>query len=168
MRVIKLLIHKEFITNLLTFFLFSIVITLLSNRMPDGLYSSRNWILREREWEKKGEIYQQILKVKLWKKFLPELSDFAKGVFPKKTIKEFSKDYLQKFLFESRKSEVTHWCIIFSAVLFYLWNDFNSASLILAIAAVLNLPYIIIQRYNRPRIMEVVESIDSHGRKLLV
>jgi hypothetical protein len=29
------------------------------------------------------------------------------------------------------------------------------------------LPYIIIQRYNRPRIIEAVESLDLHSKKIL-
>lgn len=166
MKIIKLLIQKEFVANIVTFFLFSIIITYLSNKLPDSIYSCKSWLLKERSWEKKGMIYQHVLKVKYWKKYLPELSDFVKSVFPKREIKEFSKNYLQKFLYESCKSEVTHWCIILSSLLFYFWTEFGPASLMLAIAITINLPYIIIQRYNRPRIMELVESIESHHSRL--
>ena len=166
MKIIKLLIQRQFVANIITFFLFSIIITYLSNKLPDSIYSAKSWLLKERSWERKGMIYQRILKVKCWKRYLPELSDFVKSVFPKRQIKEFSKNYLQKFLYESCKSEVTHWCIILSSLLFYFGNEFGSASLMLAIAVIINLPYIIIQRYNRSRIMEVVESIESHHSKL--
>jgi glycosyl-4,4'-diaponeurosporenoate acyltransferase len=144
------------------------VITLLSDFMPKSLYSSRNWLLRERRWERKGEVYQQWLKVKHWKKFLPELSDFVKTVFPKKEIRDFSREYLDKYLFESCKSEITHWCIILSSLLFFLWAEFEQTGIMIIIAIVLNLPYIIIQRYNRPRIAEAAETIDSHRKKLLI
>lgn len=165
---IKFLWQKKFLTNLILFMIFSIAITILSNVLPDSVYSSKNWLLRERKWEKKGEFYQRTLKVKHWKKFLPELSDFVKNVFPKKEIKEFSKDYLQKYLLENCKSELTHWCIIFSSLLFFLWAEFERSSLVIIIAVILNLPYIIIQRYNRPRIIEAVESLDIHSKKILV
>lgn len=162
MKIIKLLIQKEFLLNLLTFFFISVIITYLSNKMPDRFYSRDSWLLREREWEKRGEFYQRVFRVKLWKKLLPELSDIVKSVFPKKRIKEYTREYLQKYIFESCKSEVTHWCIILSALLFFLWSEFEPAMMILLLAIILNLPYIIIQRYNRPRIMGMVESIEDH------
>jgi hypothetical protein len=164
---IKFMWQKKFLTNIILFVIFSIAITLLSNILPSSIYSSKNWLLRERKWERNGEFYQRTLKVKYWKKFLPELSDFVKSVFPKKELKEFSKDYLQKYLLENCKSEITHWCIIFSSLLFFLWAEFGQSSLILILAVVLNLPYIVIQRYNRPRIIEAVESLDLHSKRAL-
>lgn len=162
MRVIRLLIQKEFLLNLLTFFFFSVIITYLSNKMPDHFYSNGNWLLRQREWEKRGEFYQRVFRVKLWKKLLPELGDIVKSVFPKKRIKEYTREYLNKYIFESCKSEMTHWCIIFSTLLFFLWSEFEPAMMIVLLAIILNLPYIIIQRYNRPRIMGMVENIEEH------
>jgi len=162
MKILRHLIQKGFLLNLLTFFVFSAIITYLSNRMPARLYSSDSWLLRQREWEKRGEFYQRVFRVKHWKKLLPELGDIVKSVFPKKRIKEYTREYLQKYIFESCKSEVTHWSIIFSAFLFFLWSEFQPAVMIVIIAIILNLPYIIIQRYNRPRIMVMVENIEGH------
>lgn len=167
-RLLRLFLQRDFLENLITFVLFSIIITALSNKLPNSLYTAKNRLLKLRSWEKHGKIYQQIFHVRVWKKFLPELSDFVKGVFPKKKLKALSNDYLQQYIFESCKSEITHWCIIFSTLLFYLWCDFNAATSMLFLACVLNLPYIIIQRYNRPRLMEMVQTIESHGRKVLV
>ena len=162
MKIIKLLIQKEFLLNLLTFFFFSVIITYLSNKMPNRFYSSDSWLLRQREWEKRGIFYQRVFRVKLWKKLMPELGDIVKSVFPKKRIKEYTREYLKKYIFESCKSEVTHWCIIFSTLLFFLWNEFKPAMMMVLLAIILNLPYIIIQRYNRPRIMVMVENIEDH------
>lgn len=164
----RLFFQKTFMSNLITLMIFSIIITYLSNITPTGIYSRTNWLFRERKWEKNGEVYQQWVKVRHWKKFLPELGDFVKSVFPKKQIKDFSKDYLELYLMECCKSEMTHWCIILSSLLFSLWNELPDAIVIFVIAIILNMPYIIIQRYNRPRIIEAVESIDSHRRKVTV
>jgi glycosyl-4,4'-diaponeurosporenoate acyltransferase len=166
MKIIRLLIQKEFLLNLLTFFIFSLIITYLSNRMPDSFYSRDSWLLRQREWEKRGEFYQRIFRVKVWKKLLPELGDIVKSVFPKKRIKEYTREYLQKYIFESCKSEVTHWSIIFSTLSFFLWSEFEPAMMIVILAIILNLPYIIIQRYNRPRIMVMVENIEGRQSRV--
>lgn len=155
------------ILNLLTFFLLSVIVTILSLIVPDYVFTKKSWILKERKWEQKGEFYQKYFKVRLWKNHLPELGDFIRGIFPKKKIMEFSDEYLRKYLFESRKSELTHWCIILSSLLFILWNEPHEALLMFIIAAVINLPYIIIQRYNRPRIAEAIGIIDERKRHIL-
>lgn len=155
------------IFNLFTFFIFSMIVTILSLIVPDNVFSKKLWILKERKWEKKGEFYQKYFKVKQWKNHLPELGDFIKGIFPKKKIMEFSDEYLNKFLFESRKSELTHWCIILSSLLFLLWNEPHEALIMFIIASVINLPYIIIQRYNRPRITEALGIIYERKRHIL-
>ena len=165
MKIIKLIIQKDFVLNLFIFFLLSALITYLSNRLPESFYSVKGRLLRERPWENGGRIYQKLFKVKQWKKFLPELSDFVKSVFPKKEIKEFTKVYMKKYIFESCKSEMTHWGIIFSSLLFFFWCESGTAFLMITIAITLNLPYIIIQRYNRPRIMEFTGTMEGrHGR----
>ncbi|HEX2946785.1 MAG TPA: glycosyl-4,4'-diaponeurosporenoate acyltransferase [Clostridia bacterium] len=166
MKIIRFLVQRELLLNLLTFFIFSVVITYLSNKMPDHLYSSNSWLLRHRKWEKRGDFYQRIFRVKLWKRLLPELGDIVKSVFPKKRIKEYTREYLQKYIFESCKSELTHWSIIFSAFLFFLWRDFEPAMMIVLLAIILNLPYIIIQRYNRPRIMDMIESLEDRRERI--
>ena len=168
MKLIKLILQKEFAANIITFFFLSVIITYISNKLPESTYSDKSWLLRERAWENKGRIYQKLFKVKQWKKYMPELNDFVKSVFPKRQIREFTGEYLKQFIFESCKSELTHWGIIFSSFLFFFWCDFSSAVLMVAIAATLNLPYIIIQRYHRPRIMEITGSIQSHQSKLPV
>lgn len=168
MKIFKLILQENFLESILTFLLFSILITLISEKLPKSIYTTNNWLLRLRSWEKQGRIYQELFHVKAWKKSIPELSDFVKWVFPKKHIREFTNEYLQQYLFESCKSEITHWLIIFSSLLFYLWCESNLATLMFLIAVILNMPYIIIQRYNRPRIMGMVSSASQHGGKVLV
>jgi glycosyl-4,4'-diaponeurosporenoate acyltransferase len=163
MKLFKWWYIKKFAVNIIYFILLSVLITCIFERLPAHLYYHRKWLFRERKWEKGGEFYQRVLKVKAWKKFLPELSDFVKSIFPKRNLAQFDKDYLTRFLAESCKSELTHWGIIFSTLLFYACNDSNAAAAMLAVATVLNLPYIIIQRYNRPRIIQILEHMEQHS-----
>lgn len=161
LKLLNLYLQKNLIINLIIFVLFTAEVSYLSNKIPDKVYSYKRWIFRERKWEKGGEVYHRILKVKHWKNRLPELGDFLKSVFPKKHIKEYSQKYLQIYLIESCKAELTHWCIILSSWLFLLWCDLKISAIIGLVAAVLNLPYVAIQRYNRPRIVKLICSIET-------
>lgn len=155
----KSLYIKKLLINTLIFLLFSSVITFISERLPDTIYRYNSWLFKEHKWEKKGQLYRHLLKVHVWKTFLPELSNFVKGVFPKKNLKEHSKEYLSKYIMESCKSEFTHWVIIASSLIFRLWAERQVSFGVFIIAIVLNLPYIIIQRYNRPRVIQVMEKM---------
>lgn len=152
--MIRLLFFR---VNLLIFILFSLTMTIVCEKMPSDLYSYKKWLFRERKWEDKGRIYERLFRVKSWKSKLPDISDFMKWRFNKKHLAESGSDYLSIFLTESCKSEFTHWMIILSTLLFRLWSDFTSTFFFLLLASVLNLPYIIIQRYNRPRLIHLLK-----------
>jgi glycosyl-4,4'-diaponeurosporenoate acyltransferase len=161
LKLLNIYLQKSLIINLIIFVLFTIEVSYLSNKFPDKVYSYKRWIFKERKWEENGQVYHRILKVNYWKNRLPELGDFLKGVFPKKQIKEYSQKYLQIYLIESCKAELTHWGIILSSCLFLFWCDLKTSAIIVIIAVVLNLPYVAILRYNRPRIVKLIRSIKA-------
>jgi glycosyl-4,4'-diaponeurosporenoate acyltransferase len=146
---------RFFRVNLLTFILFSLAMTIICEKIPKKLYHYKKWLFRERNWEQGGRIYE-IFGVKKWKSKLPDISDFMKWRFNKKHLAESSSNYLSVFLTESCKSEFTHWMIIISTLFFELWNDWVTTLFMFVIACFLNLPYIIIQRYNRPRLIKLL------------
>lgn len=148
--------------NLIIFLIFSLVVSFVAEKLPAGLYSYHNWLYKVRKWEKNGAFYEKIFIVKKWKCRLPEISDFVKSRFAKKHLKNNSRDYLYRFVTESCKAEFTHWIIILSSLLFFFWNDAVSALLVVFIAVLLNLPYIIIQRYNRPRLLRLLKKSGIH------
>lgn len=156
MKLLKASVLRKLSVDFGMFMIFSVVITFLSNKVPEKLYYYKKWIYKEREWERGGKFYQDKFNVRRWKKYIPELADFIKSVFPKKYIKGYDEEHISKYLTESCKAELTHWAIILSSLLFLLWKDFWPAMRMLVIAILLNLPFIIIQRYNRPRLIELM------------
>lgn len=142
--------------NVFIFILFSIINTVLSLKIPAVFLGFKKWLFKERAWEEGGIVYQRVFKVKNWKNKSPELSDIIKTIFTRKRIEIYDKDYLHKYLIESCRAELTHWGIIFSSFLFVLWSSVPRTSVMIIIALVLNLPYVIIQRYNRPRIINLL------------
>lgn len=156
--LLKSFFLKKFIIHIVTFIIFSVIITLLSIISPERCYNYKNWMFKERAWEKHGKLYQEMFKVKIWKNHLPELADFIKFIFPKKSINDFRIETILKYMRESCKAEFAHWCIILSSVVFLFYDGIPTFIYMLLIAAALNLPFIIIQRYNRPRIKLIMKN----------
>ena len=148
---------KKFAFNLFVFLISSIIVTLISTKLPDRYYNYRNWIYKERKLEKNVEFYQQMFKVKRWKKHMPEIADFINSVFSKKSIKEFDNAYIEKYLLESCRAEFAHWCIIFSSVMFLFYAGTAAFIYMFLISVLIDVPFIIIQRYNRPRILHIMK-----------
>lgn len=146
----------SFTDNICIFIFLSVVNTVISLKIPVSYFNCKKWQFRERAFEKSGNIYQHIFKVKSWKGHMPELGDFVKSIFPKKQIIKLSREYLSRFALETCRAEFTHWCIIFSSLIFNLWNGAAMSIFMIILAIVLNFPYIVIQRYNRPRILTIL------------
>lgn len=153
---------KVFLHNILVLIFLSAVCTIMSTKVPEKFLNYKKWLFRERIWENHGAIYQRLFRVKLWKKFVPELNDFIKSVFPKKKIMEYSNEYLNRYLVESCRSELAHWSIVLCTLVF----SFLDGNMTFIIALALNLPYIIIQRYNRPRVVSILEQIDNSPMRM--
>lgn len=132
------------------------LLTFLSGKIPEDLLSYKRSLYKEKKWEKGGKIYDTFFHVKKWKVLLPDISDFIKPAFCKKVLKEYNENYLSTFLIESCRSELTHWAIILSAFLFSIWCDLLKVLKLVLLAIILNMPFIIIQRYNRPRIVRLL------------
>ncbi len=148
--------------NLLVLAVLSVACTVLSLLLRESNLDARRWPYRERRWEDGGEIYQRTLGVRHWKDRLPELSDFIPAVYAKRRIPSFSEAHLRKHLVESCRAEATHGAIILSSLLFALWNDLGDTVLMVLLATVLNAPFIVVQRANRPRIVHLLDRIERH------
>jgi len=123
--------------------------------MSDSYFLKDSFLYQTRSWEKKSNIYKK-LKVKRWKKYLPDGGGLFKGGYAKRQLKDFSTENLNKFLIESRRAELTHWLAICPFWVFGFFAPLHVVWIMLVYALVVNMPCIIAQRYNRPRIMELL------------
>lgn len=154
----KIFLLKE---DVLIFFVISIIITVFVEKLPDKFFCYKKWLYQERDWEKGGSFYQSAFSVKKWKICLPEISEFIIGWFPKKNLNKNDVIYYQRFIVETCKAEFTHWIIIISTFTFYFWDGLFPSMGITIIAFVLNFPYIVIQRYNRPRLIKMLKKYEG-------
>jgi glycosyl-4,4'-diaponeurosporenoate acyltransferase len=64
---------------------------------------------------------------------------------------------LRLFARETRRAELAHWWAMCCGPLFVLWNPPLAAVLLVAYGVFVNLPFIVVQRYNRARLQGLLE-----------
>lgn len=122
--------------------------------------SYKSWWFREKKFEKR--LYE-ILKVKKWKKHVltynPELYD----------VKENS---AEEMLYTMTKSELDHWLnelISISTISFgALWGETWIFVITAILAMIFDAQFIIVQRYNRPRVIKILEKEQEIESKKVV
>ena len=130
-------------------------------RLPSSLFTHDTGIFRTRHWENQGRWYQKVLKIKHWKKRIPDAGRAYGQNASKKKLESINIDYLKKFALETRRAEWTHWIQILPAPIFFLFNEWYIGIFMIVYAFTVNLPCIITQRYNRPRLLSVVQKKES-------
>jgi len=63
---------------------------------------------------------------------------------------------LARFVAETRRAEYGHWLAIACTPVFALWNPPVGLALMAAYSLLVNVPFIAIQRYNRPRAQRIL------------
>lgn len=143
-----------------------VIVPLLCLRIKDKWLSGSSFLFKTYEWEKEGDFYNKVFKIKKWKHLLPDGGALVKNGFKRRNIDASSKDALRKFKIESCRAELVHWVLVlpFWVVGFIAPPIVIPCMLIYALAA--NLPCIIAQRYNRPRIERLLVKMQAREEKL--
>lgn len=81
---------------------------------------------------------------------------FPRGFSKKRMQFPMDRDYLNVFTRETCRAEFTHWLTIGCTFLFLLWNTWWVGLIMFFYSIPVNLPCIIAQRYNRPRLMRLL------------
>ena len=141
------------------------IIPLLCLRISDKWLSTSSVLFRTYEWERGGEFYNQVFKIRKWKHLLPDGGAVVKNGFKKKNIDATSKETLRKFNVESCRAELVHWLLILPFwVIGFIGPPFV-IPIMLLYALVANVPCIIAQRYNRPRVSKLLAKMEARGEK---
>lgn len=140
------------ILNIIAWFFFHMSISFAMLQIPDEWLDKQKDGFRPKKWEKNGNIWQEVFAVRRWKKYLPDGSLFIKSSYDQTNLQGSEIEQLKKFIIETKRAEFTHWLMIPPAFLFFIWNPPWAGILMIVYALVLNLPLIIAQRYNRPRL----------------
>lgn len=138
----------------------------LVHRLPDRLLEQDGWLFRARAFEGEGRFYVRALRIKRWKKLLPEGGDVFPGGFNKARLVAPEEAHLRDHLRETRRAELGHWLTMAPAPLFFAWNPWYLAAAMQLYAVAVNGPCIASQRYNRIRLRRVLERRARAQRKM--
>ena len=130
---------------------------LLGRLLPKRWFSAERFPFRSQPWEEK--LYR-LLRVKQWQNTLPDMSRILPKLMPPKKMTADYGSRLPRMLQETCVAEFIHVLLSilgFGAVFIVggAWGWIISIVYFLAG----NLPYIIIQRYNRPRLLRLEDGM---------
>ncbi len=137
---------------------------LIGRRIPYARLNYNSWLYRSRKWEKNGKTYRKLL-VHKWKGMLPDGAKYFKGDFTKKHLLSTKPEYIEMFIKESCRAELVHWLGMLPFVLFFLIVPPLVAGLMVLYSIIVNLPCIIAQRYNRPRLVALLAGLTKREHK---
>lgn len=132
----------------------------LSMLIPLKSFDPERFPFRCASWERDGETYQTIFNIRAWKKILPSGGTwFNKKGFSLDHIRALDPAYLDRWVKETCRAEVCHWLAIVPAALFFFWNPPLAGWIMILYALAFNLPLIIAQRYNRPKMRRMIKRL---------
>lgn len=144
------------VRDLLIWFTAHMLCVYLCHKAPDTWYRRARWPFLPFLWEEQGRVYNRLLKVGRWKDLIPDGGRINSYGFQKGRVQSLKREYLQRFILETKRSEMIHLTGILSLGLFFLVHPFLEALLISLVFLLLDVPCIIIQRYNRPRLHQLL------------
>lgn len=127
--------------------------------LPRDCFDEESFPYKSFAWERKGQIYS-IFKIKRWKSKVPDMSMITKRIMPKKIKRNLTSADMDKLVKESCVAEMIHYVLcIFALGIYNIWK--GSTGIVLAILYIVigNVPYIVIQRYNRPNYIYVRDKL---------
>ena len=116
-------------------------------------------------FEKNGALYEK-LNIRKWQAKVPDMSRILPFLMPPKNL---SGDYAQRLpvmIRETCVAEITHITVsILGLPCLRIWPGMGGVTVTAIFILLLNVPYILIQRYNRPRLIRLYRKLQAREEK---
>ena len=130
----------------------------------------REWFHADRfpfcacRWEREGKIYDR-LHIRAWKDYLPDMSRVMPDMVPKRVGIGAHSDDVERLVQETCVAESVHVALcLLSPVIYLFWQN-KIGVLLWILYAICNVPFIWIQRYNRPQLMRLAYRLRAREEK---
>lgn len=140
---------------------FQTFFAVICQKIPAKYFKYDNWFFRSKPFEKNGKIYKSVFKINRWKSLLPDGAAVSKSGYRKKHLSDVSAENLEMFLEQSCRAELSHLLAIIPFWIFGLFLPPVSIPIMFVYAVFINTPCIMAQRYNRPRIINVLSRMEN-------
>ena len=124
------------------------------NRFPYSLYNC----------EKDGSIYRKI-RIHHWQNKVPDMSNIFPGMMPPKRLVDTGTAALRRMIQETCMAELVHGVLCVTGLYcIVLWPGIGGIVISVLNILLFNLPFILIQRYNRPRLVRLYDRLSLKER----
>lgn len=126
--------------------------------LPEKIYIYKNIFFRKRAIEQDGKLYKKLFLIDRWKDNIPEAGTFL-GLHPFSKRHFISKkpEYIKRFILETCRGELAHLLPFLFYPISLIWNPLTADIIMFFYVLFSNLPFILVQRYNRIRLVKLIE-----------
>ena len=133
--------------------------------LPRRWFHADRFPFRPQRWEHEGKIYEK-LAVQRWKDKLPDMSRFLPWLTQKQVSASISAAQAERLVQETCVAEAVHTASsLLGLICLWLWPGWGGVVLWLIWFLLANLPFILIQRYNRPRLMRLRDLLQRREQR---
>ena len=134
-------------------------------KLPRRWFRPDAFPYRQAAWEQNGAAYEK-LGIRVWKDIFPDMSRFAPRTFRKKAGLSRDPEHVRGLILEMCSAEAVHWALIVCVTPLLAWAVPGLLGAVIALCYVLgNLLFVIIQRYNRPRLVAIQKRLEMRRKK---
>lgn len=127
----------------------------IGNAFPRQWFQAEAFPYREFSWEQEGQIYRKI-GIQYWKDKVPDMSKLCGDMVRKEIATRPAEENSESLIAESCVAESVHAALIPCSLPVLAIYPGAGGWVIFGLCILGNLPFILIQRYNRPRLMKLL------------
>lgn len=138
----------------------------LGRILPKRWFLPDAWIFRSRGFERHGKIYEK-LGIRRWHKRVPDMSRIFPALMPPKNLTGDFSRRLPEMIRETCVAELIHTLLSLTGLYcLWLWPGWGGVTVSTIHFLLLNLPFILIQRYERPRLIRLQAKMEERKRSV--
>ena len=140
------------IVGLLSFF--------IGRMLPKGMFKGTHFPFRCYPFERDGRIYERLY-IKKWQNKVPDMSRIFPNLMPRKQLRGTDPVYLTEMIQEACIAELIHLLLCIAGLrCIWLWPGIGGK--VISVLNILgNMVFVVIQRYNRPRFMNLRKNVEK-------
>ena len=128
---------------------------IIGESLPRKRFHYDAWPYKPYAWEDDGAFYNRVLRIRRWRRFLPDKSKAVKSMYRKSLGANFSESHVKRLIQESCVAEFVHLMLALSSPFVFAFMEGKGALFCCIAFALGNVPFILIQRYNRPMLVKL-------------
>lgn len=128
--------------------------------LPKGLFTGTYFPFKGYPFERDGRIYERLY-IKRWQNKVPDMSRIFPKLIPRKQLRGTDPAYLTEMIQEACIAELIHLLLCIAGLrCIWLWPGIGGKG-IAALNILGNMVFVVIQRYNRPRFINLRNNVEK-------